>query len=235
MRAKKASSISNTVYDLLYKNIVNLNLPPGTTISEKEIAEKLNVSRTPVREAFIKLSQEALVNIIPQKGTIVSRIDLARVQEERFLRESLEFSVVDLFVKSKTDSGLLKMNQMIEKQKKALKNLEILEFINYDDEFHRIMFEETNKLLCYNLIKSFSSHYRRIRYLSLKIENIPANVISQHEDLVQALKENNSAKAQSILRKHIQKLIFEKEEIFTVYPDYFQKEEDNIDDYTFIS
>ncbi len=235
MRAKKASSISNTVYDLLYKNIVNLNLPPGTTISEKEIAEKLNVSRTPVREAFIKLSQEALVNIIPQKGTIVSRIDLARVQEERFLRESLEFSVVDLFVKSKTDSGLLKMNQMIDKQKKALKNLEILEFINYDDEFHRIMFEETNKLLCYNLIKSFSSHYRRIRYLSLKIENIPANVISQHEDLVQALKENNSAKAQSILRKHIQKLIFEKEEIFTVYPDYFQKEEDNIDDYTFIS
>ena len=235
MPEKKASSISKTVYDLLYKNIVNLNLPPGTTISEKEIAEKLSVSRTPVREAFIKLSQEALVNIIPQKGTIVSRIDLERVREERFLRESLEFSVVDLFVKTNTDSGLLKMDKMIEKQKKALDNLEILEFINCDDEFHRIMFEETNKLLCYNLITSFSSHYRRIRYLSLKIENIPANVISQHQNLVQALKEGDSVKAQSILKNHIQKLIFEKEDIFTAYPDYFQKEEKNIDDYTFLS
>ena len=63
----------------------------------KTISERLNVSRTPVRDALIKLAKEGLVDVIPQKGTSVSKIDLKRVEEERFLRESLELRAIEIF------------------------------------------------------------------------------------------------------------------------------------------
>ena len=103
---KKGKNVSETVYNILRRNIINLNLVPGSQISEKEISEKMNVSRTPVREAFIKLSKEALVSILPQKGTFVSKIDLSRVQEERFLRETIEFSVMENFINTYTEEEI---------------------------------------------------------------------------------------------------------------------------------
>jgi DNA-binding GntR family transcriptional regulator len=83
-------TIGDGVYFTLRKNIVNLNLKPGEPLNVKSISEKLGVSRTPVRDAFIKLEKEGLVDVFPQKGTSVSRIDLRRVDEEKFIRESLE-------------------------------------------------------------------------------------------------------------------------------------------------
>ena len=65
---------------------MSLELPPGTSISEKEIAEKLQVSRTPVREAFLRLSEDELLNVLPQRGTLVTLIDLEHVDEARFLQ-----------------------------------------------------------------------------------------------------------------------------------------------------
>ncbi|MCF7933868.1 MAG: GntR family transcriptional regulator [Spirochaetia bacterium] len=228
--ASKGSNISETVYSVLHKNIVNLNLVPGTLISEKEIADKLQVSRTPVREAFIRLSREALVSIFPQKGTFVSKIDLSRVQEERFLRESLEAAVVEQFLQFHTEEGIDRLYRNIEKQKEALKSGQLSKFIDYDDQFHAIMFDETKKHMCYDVLVSFSSHYRRIRYLSMYISTVPDNNVEQHRKLLEAIEKRDSAEASSILRRHIRKLIIEKDEICDRYPDYFQSEERFIGD-----
>lgn len=83
-------------YQPLKDRIFHLELEPGTKISEKEIADELNVSRTPVREAFMKLAEEELLDIIPQSGTIVSRINLRHVEEGRFIREKIEKEIVAL-------------------------------------------------------------------------------------------------------------------------------------------
>ena len=80
------SSIRENVYRVIRENITSLQLAPGTTVSTQELAAKLQVSRTPVREAFIRLQKEDLVEITPQKGTMVSRIDLTRAEKERFIR-----------------------------------------------------------------------------------------------------------------------------------------------------
>src|SRR5471030_2430341 len=82
-------STSRRIYNLLRQEIINLNLAPGLNISEKDISEKFKVSRTPVREAFVRLSKEGLLNIYPQKGSFVSLIDLSSVEEARFMREHL--------------------------------------------------------------------------------------------------------------------------------------------------
>jgi DNA-binding GntR family transcriptional regulator len=224
------SSISETVYTILHKNIVNLTLAPGTMISELDIAERLQVSRTPVREAFIKLSNEALVNIFPQKGTFVSKIDLSRVQEERFLRESLEMAVLEHFVQSHTEESIDRLKMNLKKQKSAIEQNDPAKFIDYDDQFHAIMFDETRKNLCYSIIQRFSSHYRRIRFLSLHFSRIYNQNIEQHQEILEAIFRQDAAEATAILKRHIRKLIIEKDEICEKYPEYFQQEERYIGD-----
>lgn len=93
---QRSSTTSNQVYEELKSQILNLQLAPGTSISEKEMSEKFNVSRTPVRESFLRLSREGLLNVFPQRGTFVSLIDLNLVEEARFMREHLERAVIRL-------------------------------------------------------------------------------------------------------------------------------------------
>jgi GntR family transcriptional regulator, rspAB operon transcriptional repressor len=228
--SKGKANISETVYTILYKNIVNLTLAPGTMISEMDIAERLQVSRTPVREAFIKLSNEALVNIFPQKGTFVSKIDLSRVQEERFLRESLELAVLERFVASHTEESLDRLRMNLKKQKNAIDQNDPIKFIDYDDQFHAIMFDECRKNLCYSIIQRFSSHYRRIRYLSLHFSRIYNQNIEQHQEILDAVERQDAVEATAILKRHIRRLIIEKDEICEKYPEYFQQEERFIGD-----
>ena len=82
------------VYSNLKGKIMNGEIAPGTKLSEQEISEKLGISRTPVREAFLQLAQEYLVGIYPQRGTIVTKIDLQLVEEGRFVREHIEKAIV---------------------------------------------------------------------------------------------------------------------------------------------
>ncbi|UUZ94098.1 GntR family transcriptional regulator [Paenibacillus sp. P25] len=99
--------IRDYVHETLRKNIMELKLEPGRFISEKEVIEMLQVSRTPIREAFVKLSQEELIETIPQKGSFISLIDLKLVEESRFVRETLERAVV------RQACGMLKAEQML--------------------------------------------------------------------------------------------------------------------------
>lgn len=133
-------NIGDNVYYTLRKNIISLNLKPGEALSIKDISEKLNVSRSPVRDALIKLEKEGLVNIIPQKGTIVSKIDLKRVAEERFLRESLEENTIKLFVSVCKESDIQILRHCIEMQKQSIKDNDYMSFLKYDDNFHSVFF-----------------------------------------------------------------------------------------------
>ena len=135
-------SVQDSVYTALRKSIINLNLLPGTAISEKEISLRYHVSRTPVREAFIHLSKEGLVEVIPQKETLVSLIDYARVEQELFLREHLEKAVLEHFVSKSGPEDFAKLEAFIEKQTQAFNNNDYVNFIMYDNDFHRVFFDQ---------------------------------------------------------------------------------------------
>lgn len=98
MGSMERRSIQTLVYEELKKNIMSLRLKPGQAMSTQEMATRLKVSRTPVREAFLHLQSEGLVEMIPQRETIVSKIDLKRVEQEKFIRECLELGVIDQFL-----------------------------------------------------------------------------------------------------------------------------------------
>ncbi len=219
---RRKLSTQDSVYNALKKSILTLNLLPGTSISENEISKKYDVSRTPVREAFIQLSKESLLQIIPQKETKVSLIDLNRVEQEYFLRKQLETPVLDLFIKKADKFTFLKMEQYIEMQQKLLDSKDFIQFMNYDDLFHKTIFEAAGQNLSWEILETFSGHYHRIRLLSTWQKGIASNIVEQHTTLLNELKNNRVQESQNILKQHLIKLDKEKQTLLAQFPQYFE-------------
>ena len=133
----KNLSVALQVHYYLRQQILKLNLKPGKALSEKELSLQLGVSLTPVREAFIRLSEEGLVDIFPQRGTIVAPIRMGEIKEAQFLREILETAIVRRAAVGigKKSLSLLKMNLV--HQEKALESNDYTEFMELDEEIGR--------------------------------------------------------------------------------------------------
>jgi DNA-binding GntR family transcriptional regulator len=200
---------------------MNLNLAPGTAISEKEISLRYEVSRTPVREAFIQLSQEGLVKVIPQKETRVSLIDMARVEQEFFLRENLESGVLGSFIKNSMPQHFVELERLLEMQSNAYNRNEHINFVMYDDLFHRTFFEAAGQMLSWEVLESMSGHYHRVRLLTIRLKGIAHDVIDHHRIILKALYEKDLNEAKTRFLKHVQKLNAEEEILRREFPGYF--------------
>lgn len=221
IRKRENLSTRDFVYETLKNRITELELKPGQKISEQEIASELNVSRTPVREAFLKLSQEDLLGIYPQIGTIVSLIDLDLVEEARFIRENMEKAVVKEACQIFEQEQLFKLESNITMQELCLKNESYHQLLELDDQFHRLLFEGCNKLRTWKMIRQMNSHFDRLRVLRLESNLEWDMLVSQHKSIFQFIKEKKENDAEKLIGMHLNLVNFEKKELKKTYPDYF--------------
>jgi len=219
---KYAVTMGDSVYYSLRKNIMHLNLKPGEAINVKEISEQLEVSRSPVRDSLIKLEKEGLVTAIPKKGTIVSKIDLKRVKEERFLRQCLEEKVVVLFLELFSDSDIIELKSKIQKQQESIDKKDMESFLEYDDQFHEIFFRVANKMLCWETVKNMCGHYRRVRFMTLWNGKVVHYVIEQHELFLKFIIDKNIEELKKLTEIHLTQQIKEEKVLLEQYPDLFE-------------
>ena len=117
--SEKKAKENNRDYALriLKENIINLELKPGSMISEQDIANELNLSRTPVHEALQELSTTKIIQILPQRGSYVSLIDLSLVDEAIFMRSTIEVAVAELACDKASEQDLISMEENLNLQK----------------------------------------------------------------------------------------------------------------------
>ncbi len=214
--------IGESVYHSLRRNIVNLRLKPGEALNIKSIAIKLGVSRTPVRDAILRLAKEGLVDVMPQRGTRVSLIDSDRVEEERFVRACLEERVLELFLDSYSSGEQVRLANNLELQKECQKAGDPLSFLEHDDAFHGIFFQAVGKLLSWELIQNLSGHYRRVRLLSLMDRDLLGEIINEHSGLLACILRSDRMGALNAARSHASKVTEVAKKLSIVYPDYFK-------------
>lgn len=130
---------SSQIYGFIRDAIVSMQLEPGQLISESALAAKFGVSRTPVREALIKLSNLGFVEVLPQRGTYVSRFSLDKILEARFIREALEVAVVSNLAANPDSRVIAEANRIIAEQKVAAEVDDPLLFQSLDDQFHQLL------------------------------------------------------------------------------------------------
>lgn len=216
--------IQNTgdrIYAGLRENIMLLQLHPGEELNIKELSEKLEVSRSPVRDAVMRLAKEGLADVLPQKGTRVSRIDPHRVEEERFLRESLEVRLLSAFMGQYTQQDVAEMEQLVEIQTQCLQETRMADFLDYDEAFHRVFFRAADKQLCWELIENMSGHYRRARLMTLWNAKIVGCAIEEHREMLRCIRQQEISRLTEIEENHCRKINIQELDLFTQYPDFF--------------
>ena len=214
-------SIRDFVYTSVKDDIINLILKPGTKISEKEVADKLEVSRTPVREAFLKLAQEELISIYPQIGTVISKIDLDHVEEARFIRENIEKAIVRLASLEFGKEQLFRLEKNIAMQELCLEKGTHQQLFELDEEFHEIFYDECQKQRTWKMIRQMNSHFDRVRVLRLATNKDWGFLISQHKEIYEAIASQNPDQAEKVLVNHLKLVNYEKTDLINEYPDYF--------------
>ncbi|HZH58880.1 MAG TPA: GntR family transcriptional regulator [Metabacillus sp.] len=215
-------STRDFVYEVLRENIISLKLEPGRNISEKEISEWLQVSRTPVREAFVKLTQEELLEVYPQRGTFISLIDMYHVEEARFIREHLERAAVRVACENFSNEHILKLEANITMQKLCVEEKNYTKLFELDEEFHYTITMGCGKERIWAVIQQMNAHLNRIRMLSLAANYNWDLILTQHEGITLAIKEKNPNLAEKTMEDHLKKLTFEQEDLKNEYKKYFK-------------
>ena len=206
---------------LLKENIINLELAPGSQISENELAAVLGISRTPIREALSELAKVKLVEIVPQKKTSVSLIDEDLVEEARFMRSTMEIAVMDLVCRCRTEEDLTRLEENIVLQKLYLKNRSREKLMEKDDEFHRFFFEISHNMEIYNLMQNLQIHFDRVRNMAITaIQDL--KIVEDHEMILRGIREQDAQYAKERLAAHLTRVRFDVSAIKEKYPQYFK-------------
>ena len=182
--ALRGASTRSQMYALLRRAIVSLDLLPGQALSENELAARYGVSRTPVREALIRLADEGLVEVAPQLGTFVSRISVRDVVEIQFIRETLERASLPHAIKNITAADETYLRGLLDDQEEAGRTGDLLRWFGTDEDLHRTLLEIGGHPRVWPIVSSAKAHLDRVRMLSLPDPEILQDLHAQHLAIV---------------------------------------------------
>ena len=219
-RRNKSSSISTQVYRQLHSAIIRGEICPGEQLSESEIARQYSTSRQPVREAFIKLAEERLVSIRPQRGTFVVKISIADVLDARFVREAIEIAVTREAAISAPLPAVKELRALIARQR-ALEPGHNDEFLALDEEFHRALALSVGRAHAWLVIEGIKAQMDRIRYLSLDDATPIPLLIEQHERILEGIEAGDPAIAAATMRSHLREITLSLPNIASRFPELF--------------
>lgn len=216
-----------SVYDTLRHSITNLVYKPGQELDTTALADQLGVSRSPVRDALLRLSGDRLVDIFPQKGTRVSLLNKEILRQERFMRISLELGVLEECMKTLSDSSkreifVTKMQGTLVAQHACLLDNDTINFLRLDDKLHHLLYTQANCEWVWETMIAHTGNDHRIRILSYSANEIPKLVESEHEQIINAIKENDTDRLIKLEKAHLSRLYGEIVELERSFPEFFE-------------
>lgn len=220
LRLDRSRHAAPQVFEHLREQIVSLELAPGTALSRVTLAETYGLSQTPIRDALMRLAEEALVEIYPQHTTVVSRIDIPAARQAHFLRQSLELEIVHLLAQRPDPVLHKRLQASIDLQRVSHANGEYQQFIDADQAFHRDMHAAAAVTSLWELEQRYSGHLDRLRRLHLPEAGKAERIMDDHQRLLEAIVAQEPGRAQQVLREHLSGTLSQVAEICKRYPEY---------------
>lgn len=209
------------VYDIIRQAIVKLAFPPGTAINEKLICERLEISRTPVREALIQLHAENLVHVVPNSGTFVSPIDLQRLFDGQLVRDALETRVVQFAARKATPAFLRSLDFNMHQQRVLAAEADYDQFYELDEAFHRMICEFGASDEVWRIVYSAKAHLDRVRRLAFPERDHLQIVLAEHEEILAALHAQDPAAARAAMQAHLGRVFLTIRHLMGQHPEFF--------------
>ncbi len=218
----RRESIADQVFRTLRSSIVMMRLTPGTALSEQDIAGRLDVSRQPVREAFIKLSEVGLVRVVPQRGTFVVKISAQAVTDARFVREAVECAIARRAAQGLEPGAVDALQRVIAEQRAAAKAADTESFFVADEAFHLGLAGASGCTYAWKVIEEAKAQMDRVRFLSIPDATPMARLIAQHQDILDAIAARRGAAAEQAMREHLQEILRSLPRLARAFPDMFE-------------
>lgn len=212
-------SASDRAFDALYAAVISVRLPPGTKVSEVEIAKQLGVSRQPVRDAFFRLSNLGFLSIRPQRATLITEISLRAVRDAVFTRTALEVECLRVAM-----AAPVALHRALEANIAAQRQVltaDTASFHRVDEAFHEAICTEAGHAHVWALIRAQKAHLDRIRFLTLSEERRHV-VLREHSEIATAVAAKDPARAEAALRTHIEGVLAVLPTVQSEFPSYFE-------------
>jgi DNA-binding GntR family transcriptional regulator len=220
----RAVTTAARIYEALHADIITMRLPPGATLVEKDLCQTYGVSRTPVREALLRLAEEQLIDIYPQIGTFVSRIAAPAVRDAMAMRKALEAVTAEHAALGAEPAELVALRRLIARQKECASANDFDAFHAADEALHQTIAEIAGHPNFWRVIKREKAQIDRFRLLTLPIPQRPTRVIAEHEAIVEAIAKRDPQAAITAMRSHLESVLPVFDEIRAAHPDFFEPE-----------
>ena len=223
LAAEPVVTTTDQVYAALYKAVIEVQLPPGSKLSEAEIAKQLDVSRQPVRDAFFRLSKQGFLLVRPQRATLVTQISARAVLDAVFVRTALEVACMRNVCARATPDDIAALRANMAAQENALHGENRAHFHELDEEFHGLLCRIAGHAHIWDLIREQKAHMDRVRFLTLSEER-RKQVHAEHDRIVAAIEAGDADAADALLRAHMDNIHSALETARADHPDYFADE-----------
>jgi DNA-binding GntR family transcriptional regulator len=199
------------VQDAIRGAIVALDFTPGEFIQKDAICKRLGVSRFPVSEALGRLADEGFVEILPQRGTRVRRIDIASCRQAIFIRRAIEGEAMRMIAPSASDGLLVRLERNLTDQKLALEQGDAQSFFRIDIEFHDMLLSELGYERAKAIVETARGSLDRMRLFLLRTPERQRQSHLEHAAIMAALKSHDPDAAQQAMDRHLDMVMVEIE------------------------
>jgi GntR family transcriptional regulator, rspAB operon transcriptional repressor len=217
----RAGNAAHLIYRELREDIVSMRRKPGEPIVEREIALAHGVSRTPVREALLRLADEHLIEIFPQSGTFVARIPVSALPEAILMRAALEQTTARLAAERADAAQVRYLYELLERQRRVQARGARDLFHEADEAFHAAIAQTAGHPGIWQFIEQVKMQVDRYRHLTLPVPGRMKRVLAEHAAIVGAVEAHDGPGAAAAMAAHLENLRASIGDVRELNPDYF--------------
>ena len=195
--------LRDVVFQTLRQAILKGELQPGERLMEIKLAERLGVSRTPIREAIRKLELEGLVVMIPRKGAAVANITEKDTKDVLEVRRTLEMFAVEVACERITEEQLTELKKAAKAFESSKGSMDLIRIAETDMNFHEIIYEATHNERLVQMLNNLRENMYRYRIEYLKDPNYYDSLVREHQEILDAIEKRNKERAGICMRAHI--------------------------------
>jgi len=206
IKIENHKSLRDVVYEELKMQILTGKVAPGTRMMEVELAEKLGVSRTPIREAIKKLEKEGLVSVELRRGTYVSQVSKEDIIHILEVRQKMDGLAAYYAAQRATKEQIEAIKEAEAEYMNAVRS-DTAEAIKIDEKYHAAVVEATNNKTLMQMISELQELVLRFRYIYYDHFKNADKMIAEHSDIVKAIENGDAEKAQKLAEEHVGSLM----------------------------
>ena len=226
LRLERPQLLTDMVVERIRAAIVNGEFGLGSQMSEAQLAQQLGVSKTPVREALLRLADEGLVDVKPQRGTFVARLSLKRIEEALFVRQAVECMILER-VAAREDRAAIaaRLGAIVAEQAAAIDAGDVGTALDADTRFHHAMVVASGLEGVWSVVGEARDLHHRIRAIAVPELGSAAQAIRDHRAIVRAVRDGDAARAARAMERHLDRNFALAKAIAALHPDYFDAPE----------